>query len=79
MTNDSIVLVENESRFSPISQLHYRFYESAETVLNGVDMEKIQCVVGHGQIPFGKSQHPGIMDYADGVDTMEFLMGLRNC
>jgi hypothetical protein len=79
MTNDSIVLVENESPFSPISQLHYYFYESAETVLNGVDMEKIQCVVGHGQIPFGKSQHPGIMDYADGVDTMEFLMGLRNC
>ena len=79
MTNDSIVLVENNSPFSPISQLHYRFYEGGDQVLNELDQEKIQCIVGHGHIPFGKAQHPGIMDFADGVDTMEFLMRIRNC
>lgn len=79
MTNDSIVVVENDSPFSPISQLHYRFYENADLVLNEVDLEKIQCIVGHGHIPFGRAQYPGIMDFADGIDTMEFLMRIRNC
>jgi hypothetical protein len=27
-------------------------------------------------VPFGKTQEPGLSDYADGVDVMEFLMGL---
>ena len=40
--------------------------------------EEIQCVVSHldieGCIPFGKAQHPTLWDYADGVDTMEFLI-----
>ncbi len=27
-------------------------------------------------IPFGKSQEPGLFDYADGIDTMEFLLSL---
>ena len=26
MTNESIILVENENIFSPVSQLHYTFY-----------------------------------------------------
>jgi hypothetical protein len=79
MTNDSIVLVENDSPFSPISQLHYRYYDNAENIMEGIDAEKIQCIVGHGHIPFGKAQYPGIMDFADGIDTMGFLMHLRNC
>lgn len=39
---------------------------------------KIQCVVGKGEglIPFGQSQRPGWTDYADGVDTVEFLLNL---
>ena len=40
--------------------------------------EEIQCVVSHldieGCVPFGKAQHPQLSDYADGVDTMEFLI-----
>jgi len=38
--------------------------------------EAIQCRVGHGGLDFGKAQHPGLADYADGVDTMGFLLGL---
>jgi hypothetical protein len=38
--------------------------------------EKIQCVVGHGFIPFGKAQQPELWDYADGVNTMAFLAEL---
>lgn len=39
----------------------------------------IQCVVSAGgwfehSLPFGASQQPGLGDYADGVDTMSFLL-----
>ncbi len=40
--------------------------------------EEIQCVVSHAEIegclPFGEAQHPRLNDYADGVDTMGFLV-----
>jgi hypothetical protein len=27
-------------------------------------------------LPFGQAQQPGLADYADGVDTIQFLLGL---
>ncbi|HEX9513788.1 MAG TPA: acyl-CoA reductase [Puia sp.] len=36
----------------------------------------VQCVVGEGGLPFGKAQHPALNDYADGVDTLQFLQDL---
>jgi len=45
--------------------------------------EEIQCVVSNvklrdfAALPFGKSQEPGLGDYADGVDVMQFLAGLK--
>lgn len=77
MNNDTVVMTENVSPFSPVSQLHYQFYEDPSTVaLLLEENPDIQCVVGHGRIPFGQAQRPGLTDYADGVDTMAFLMGL---
>lgn len=77
MNNDSIILTENLSPFSPVSQVHYCFYNSREEAENIVkDNGDVQCVVGHGHLPFGTAQHPSLTDYADGVDTMSFLMGL---
>lgn len=39
---------------------------------------EIQCIVSHldieGCVPYGEAQHPRLCDYADGVDTMEFLV-----
>jgi hypothetical protein len=45
------------------------------------DADKIQCVVtktnGFSKsIAFGKSQQPQLWDYADGVDTLKFLLDL---
>ena len=79
MSNDSIVLVEEPSPFSPISQLHYQYYDNPETAIGALDPEKIQCVVGHGHLSFGQAQQPGIGDFPDGVDVMEFLSRLINC
>jgi len=77
MTNDSIILYENENIFSPASVLHYSFYENEKSTLDDLlNNENVQCIVGAGQVPFGKSQEPGLFDYADGVDTIQFLLTL---
>ena len=76
MTNDSVLLSENPSPFSPIGQVNYRFYGPKDNLTDFLDMKKIQCIVGKAFTPFGKAQTPGLTDYADGADTMAFLQGL---
>lgn len=77
MNNDTVVMTENVSPFSPVSQLHYQYYQNPAELTGMLQGNPdIQCVVGHGQIPFGQAQRPGLTDYADGVDTMAFLVGL---
>ena len=70
MTNGSILVTENPSPFAPISVLHYRYFHPDEPApADG----QIQCLVGRDYTSFGKAQHPGLEDYADGVDTLAFL------
>jgi hypothetical protein len=77
MTNDCIVMIENDLLFSPIGSLHYSYYESADEVLATLtNNEQVQAIAGIGHIPFGQVQNPGLTDYADGVDVMSFLLGL---
>jgi hypothetical protein len=76
MSNDSIVLLENESPFSPISQLHYQYYTDKSAAIAALDSNKIQCIVGKGFIPFGDAQKPGLSDFPDGTDTMKFLASI---
>ncbi len=79
MTNGTILLVEDIAITSPISQLNYEYYSNeAEVRAKLLNNEAIQCVVGKNNIPFGEAQCPGICDYADGVDTLEFLLHLPN-
>lgn len=77
MTNDCIVLVEHSNHFSPIGTLHYSFYEQLDDLLLQLQgNEEIQAIVGAKGLPFGQAQKPSLMDYADGVDIMAFLLGL---
>lgn len=77
MTSGSNLLIENDAIFSPISQLNYSFYDDEKNALKlVVDNEDIQCICGHAGLPFGQAQQPNLMDYADGVDTMQFLLTL---
>lgn len=77
MTNGVLILHENKNVFSPISQLHYEFYQDLPAVLSALEgNEDIQCITGRYGIPFGKAQEPGLTDYADGVDTLQFLLKL---
>ncbi len=77
MTNGSILLIESDDIFSPISQLHYSFYKDVE--MPGKEFSRnrdIQCITGYNGLAFGLAQNPGLSDYADGVDTMQFLLTL---
>ena len=77
MTNGSIILRESPEFFSPISVLHYEFYDDIEVVKKSIQSnESLQCVVGKSATGFGEAQHPGILDFADGIDTMKFLKSL---
>ena len=78
----------SESLSSPISTLFYETYASLDEVAAKIKQteNQIQCVVAPklpafgevegGLIPFGQAQTPQLWDYADGVDTMEFLTKL---
>jgi Acyl-CoA reductase (LuxC) len=77
MTNEATLLVENKGLFSPISQLFYEFYDDAHLTIENLQQHNdVQCIVGNGFVPFGAAQNPTLFTYADGVDTMEFLLGL---
>ena len=77
MTNGAILLIEEPAIFSPISQLNYEFYVDKNDLSGKIpDTQNLQCTVGKGFTDFGKSQSPAITDYADGVDTLQFLTEL---
>jgi Acyl-CoA reductase (LuxC) len=78
MTNGSILLIENEVVFSPISQLNYSFYngETSAILTNLQNNGDIQCVIGNGFVPFGQAQSPTLNDFADGINTIRFLLNI---
>jgi hypothetical protein len=74
MTNGSVLLLENSGYFSPISVLHYEYYNDiAKVKAELAETNTVQCICGNGFTPFGQAQSPTVTDYADGVDTMHFL------
>ena len=77
LTNEVVLLVENQFPFSAVSVLHYRYYNDMKVLAKELeDSDDIQTVVGRGFTPFGTSQQPALNEYADGVDTMQFLCEL---
>ena len=77
---DGAVLCEDRSFPAALSRIHYTFYDSladVEAWLAAHD-DRLQCVVSQcvrhsRRVAFGRAQHPGLTDYADDVDTMQFL------
>ena len=72
------LFTKKEGWGAPISVVYYEEYSSKEELKEKMDSQKdmIQCVVGKEHVPFGQAQKPKINDYADGVDTMRFLIEL---
>lgn len=82
LDNEFLILKEDSGFSSPIAVVFYERYDSLESIQKELELqnEKIQCVVATAGIPdeiaFGKAQHPELWDYADSVDTVEFLLNL---
>ncbi len=79
LENGFILFKQDESLVSPVGTLYYEFYSSKPELAEKLNdkKEQIQCVVSADNVPFGKAQEPELMDYPDGVDTMEFLLALK--
>jgi hypothetical protein len=74
-TNGSIILTEQRALHSPIALLHYEYYKDlADVNILAEHTKELQCLVGQGHLPFGGSQRPSLADYADGADTLKFLL-----
>ncbi len=84
LDNGFLLLKESVDLVSPIGVLFYEVYEDEAALQSKLSAlaSQIQCIVGHsslgipGIIPFGQTQCPAPWDYADGVDTLQFLSGL---
>ncbi|CAM1353915.1 acyl-CoA reductase [Tenacibaculum insulae] len=79
LENGFLMIKEDESYASPIASVFYEYYDNAEDLKIKLkqDEEKTQCVVAsnfiENEIAFGQTQNPQLWDYADGVNTLEFL------
>nr|WP_321412944.1 acyl-CoA reductase [uncultured Allomuricauda sp.] len=80
MDNGFLVLKEDDSLTSPIAALFYSHYDDESTLRKKMQEieERIQCVVSakDSDVNFGDTQKPSLSDYADGINTMEFLLKL---
>ena len=82
LENGFLLLKEDELYGSPIATLFYEYYTDVDSLKEKLttDAEKIQCVVAHNftteEVAFGETQTPQLWDYADGVDTLNFLLKL---
>ena len=76
--NGFLLMKEDKSLLSPVAMLYYEYYDDISIVHQFIEQnaEQLQCVVSNKDIPFGDTQAPNLWDYADGVDTVEFLRGL---
>lgn len=82
--NGCIILLEDQTLTSRIAALHYEYYKDVNELKQEIKARKaeIQCIVSQAgwldfpTFSFGKAQEPELWDYADGVDTLAFLLGL---
>jgi hypothetical protein len=85
LANNCVILRENSDVASRISCVHYEYYFDHEDLFEKMNAKRddIQCIVGNTELngfelfEFGQAQFPGIFDYADGVDTIQFLMNIN--
>jgi hypothetical protein len=79
LENGFLMIKEDTNFASPIATVFYEYYDNLTDlklkILSG--SENIQCVVANNfienEVKFGQTQQPKLWDYADGVNTIEFL------
>ncbi|MFM7016166.1 MAG: acyl-CoA reductase [Bacteroidota bacterium] len=78
LTNNYLIVRENEAYATPVSVINYEYYNDLSELESKLAAEKdlIQCRVGVNGLPLGAAQQPNILDFADGVDTIQWLLSL---
>lgn len=83
LDNNFLLLRLTEDIYSPIGTLGYSFYNSKELLYRELTekQDQIQVIASENELPFyhvkfGETQQPGLMDYADHINTLHFLKGL---
>jgi len=81
--NGFLLLSESSEIASSVACMYYEIYRNEQDLVEKLAhyQEKIQCVVSKdgswkGSYAFGGAQSPRLWDYADNVDTMEFLSSI---
>ena len=80
LDNGFLTIKEDPSYASPISSIFYEYYDAIDNLQSrlSADDDQLQCIVSTSKIkdsiPFGSTQKPALWDYADRVDTLEFLL-----
>ncbi|MEY2950534.1 MAG: hypothetical protein RLZZ248_1735 [Bacteroidota bacterium] len=84
--NGCILIKESETIPSRIGVLHFEYYQTLDGLKDKLLQEKdsIQCLVakepfsvaGIESFRFGEAQQPNLFNYADGIDTLSFLLSL---
>ena len=79
-----LLLKEDPALNSRISVLNYEYYSNVEKVIKVLKTRKnlIQCIVCNSELNIpvvvpGMAQHPALWDYADEVDTLDFLLSRK--
>lgn len=80
LDNGLLMLRESTSIASPLSMLFYEYYSDLEALTAELIAQKdqIQCIVSNGLNPnwiqIGQAQQPLLSDFADGIDTIQFIL-----
>lgn len=77
----NLLLIEENRLASAVSVLNFEYYTDMKKLVKEIEgqVEQIQCVVSASDpgMPFilpGTAQKPELWDYADGTDTLHFLL-----
>ena len=77
---DYFLMKQSKEYAPPISVIYYDFYNEISEVEEAIKVNKnqIQCIVTNLQIEnsikFGEAQKPKLYQYADDIDTLDFLL-----
>ena len=90
LDNNFLMLQESPSEIiaSPVATLYYERYNDLNDLFEKLFIVKdqIQCIAYNHtisspldklRVSYGQTQSPEVWEYADGVDTMEFLLNLK--
>jgi len=84
LDNEMTLIKPDASYASPIGVIHYADYKTINDVEKRLEnnKNKIQCIVSKTKYKFqtyefGKAQQPELWEYADNIDTLEFLLKLN--